>query len=377
MAQNPFHYGTPVQGEQFTGRERELAAVTARMRDGINVVLLSPRRYGKTSLLLRAEAKLAQSRPPGALVKANVLRSRDLVALIGQLASGVYQLPGGRWHRTRQALPEFVRRLRMRPTVTINDHGQPVFAFEPAVAGLEADTVLADLYALLDEQSAHRPAVLVLDEFQAIVDLGAHLPNLLKSLADDHPAVSLVLAGSKRHLMERLVDAENAPLYGMAQKIELGPIPDDIMTHFLCARAAAGGKQMDETAAAAAIDRAGPVPNDIQRLAYEGYGLADRVVDDTALALGLDQAVAHEAAIYSEVFAARSPGQRRVLVRLATEDHQHVYSSSFARTVGLAGSNSVKKVIDSLVEDELVARRNESWQITDAFFAAWLRLDPA
>ncbi|MDP9075749.1 MAG: ATP-binding protein [Actinomycetota bacterium] len=376
MGHNPFHYGTPVQGDQFTGREQELAALIARMRDGINVVLLSPRRYGKTSLLLRAEAEMSRSRPAAAVVKANVLRARDLAALAGQLTAGVYRLPGARWHRTRQALPEFLRRMKLRPTVTINDHGQPVFGFDSALAGPDADTVLADLYALLEEQSESRPAVLILDEFQAIVDLGAHLPSLLKSLADSHPAVSLVMAGSKRHLMERLVNADGAPLYGLAQRLALGPIPDQVMAGFLCARAAAGGKPMPEATAVAAVSLAGPVPNDIQRLAYEAFEVADTTVDDVALASGLDQAVAHEAATYAELFAQRSGGQRRVLAALAMGGAEHVFSSAFARSVGLAGGNSVKKVLDTLGDDELAAERDGRWQVTDPFFAAWLRLDP-
>jgi hypothetical protein len=53
-----------------------------------------------------------------------------------------------------------------------------------------------------------------------------------------------------------------------------------------------------------------------------------------------------------------------------------VYSATFARSVGLAGGNSVKKAMDSLVADELVALRDQTWQLTDPFFAAWLRLDP-
>jgi hypothetical protein len=376
VARNPFHYGTPVEGDQFTGREQELAALVARMRDGINVVLLSPRRYGKTSLLLRAESELATLRPAGAVVKANVLRSRDLAALAGQLAAGVYHLPGARWHRTRQALPEFLRRLRLRPTVTVNDRGQPVFGFDSGLAGPDADTVLADLYALLDEQSANRPAVLMLDEFQAIIDLGTHLPSLLKSLADAHPGVCLVMAGSKRHLMERLVNAEGAPLYGMAQRLALGPIADQVMITFLGRRAAIGGKALSEATAAQAVQLAGPVPNDIQRLAYEAFEMADREIDEAALGAGLNQAVAHEAATYAEIFAQHSGGQRRVLATLAVQGRQHVFSSAFARAVGLAGGNSVKKVIDALVADELVAERDGLWQVTDPFFAAWLRADP-
>lgn len=373
MANNPFHYGTPVEGEQFTGRQRELEALVSRMRDGVNVVLLSPRRYGKSSLLLRAEGQMARSRPAAAVVKVNVLRARDLATLVAQLTAGVYHLRGARWHRARQGLPEFLRRLRMRPTVTINDQGRPTFGFEPNLAGPDADEVLADLYSLLDEQSEHRPAVLILDEFQAITDHGAHLPDLLKALADAHPRVSLVMAGSKQHLMERLVSVERAPLFGMAQKLVLGPIPDQLMARFLVARAVAGAKPMPAPTARLILALAGPVPNDIQRLAYEAFEVAGAAIDDNDVAVGLNQAVAHEAAAYAEMFATRALGQRRVLVALATGPSDQVFSAAFARAVGLAGSNSVKKVLDTLIGDELIARRDGRLEITDPFFAAWLR----
>lgn len=376
MASNPFHYGTPVEGDQFTGRQQELSALVSRMANGINVVLLAPRRHGKTSLLLRAAAELARSNPAPAIVRANVLRARDLAALAGQLTTAVYQLRGGRWHRSRQALPEFLRRLRVRPTVTVNDHGRPVFAFEAGLAGPDADTVLADVYGLLAEQAASRPAVLILDEFQAIVDHGAHLPNLFKALADKHPAVCLVMAGSKRHLMERLVSAEGAPLYGMAQKLALGPIPEHVMARFLCNRAVAGGKLMTEPTAGLTVGLAGPVPNDIQRLAYEAFEVADQMIDDGAVNAGLAQAVAHETATYAEMFASRAPGQRRVLAALAAGISHPLFSAAFAKSVGLAGANSVKKAIDSLDADELIANRDGRWQVADPFLAAWLRLDP-
>ena len=54
LVANPFHYGSAVRGASFADRERELQALTGFMRNGINVILLSPRRYGKSSLALRA-----------------------------------------------------------------------------------------------------------------------------------------------------------------------------------------------------------------------------------------------------------------------------------------------------------------------------------
>jgi hypothetical protein len=73
---NPYHYGTPVSGDQFAGRQTELAALENRMRDGINVVLTSPRRYGKTSLLSKATDDLLAE--GAAMISVNVLACRDL-----------------------------------------------------------------------------------------------------------------------------------------------------------------------------------------------------------------------------------------------------------------------------------------------------------
>ena len=132
------------------------------------------------------------------------------------------------------------------------------------------------MYGLLAEEAAKRPAVLVLDEFQAITRYGDYLPSLFKALADAHPRVSLVLAGSKRHLMEELVIHNQAPLFGMAQRLSLGPIPPAEMEAFLRQRAAGAGKPFEDTAAAHLLDLAGPVPNDIQHLAFEAYEAARR-----------------------------------------------------------------------------------------------------
>jgi hypothetical protein len=369
MARNPFHYGTPAEGEHFAGRETELAAILSRLRAGINVVVVSPRRYGKTSLLLRAEHELEQG--GATVIHANVLRSRDLASLASGLATQAFRAPGGRWHRARQAVPEFLRRLRARPVVTFEGE-HPKFGFDAGLSTPDADDVLADIYGVLAEVAGRRPAALVLDEFQAIVGLGAHLPRLLKALADEHPEVSLVLAGSRRHLMEQLVSAESAALYGMAEPIALGPLPEDVMAAHLRSRAATGDKPMSDPVARLIVALAGPVPNDIQRLAYETYDTADVTIDELAVYAGLT-AAAHDAASYAERYEILSPGQRRVLSALAEAPTEHPASAAFLAQTALANSSSVKKALDVLEEAELVARRGASLVVADPFFAAWLR----
>jgi hypothetical protein len=116
----------------------------------------------------------------------------------------------------------------------------------------------------------------------------------------------------------------------------------------------------------------GPVPNDIQHLAYEAFEIGTTRVDRDAALVGLEQAVAHEAATYGEEFSRRSPGQRRVLIELAARSTDAPTSAAFVEAVGLANASSARKAVRSLEADEVVVERNGRWKVADPFFAAWL-----
>lgn len=370
MPANPFHYGTPAGPEHFTGRVAELTGLTTRMADGINVVLLSPRRYGKTSLLLRAEEEVRAA--GGAVVHVNILRCRDLDDLAGKLAGAAYLVPEGRWHRARNAMAEFAKRLRVAPSISIGPDGSPTFTFTPALGAAGSEGVIADVYRLLADERPKRAAVLALDEFQAVTDLGSHLPGLLKSLADQFPSVSLVVAGSRAHLMERLTGSSGAPLYGMAERFTLGEIDDQDMSRYLQERAATGGKPMSAEVAHLIMGQAGPVPNNIQRLAYAAYAAADGPIGAPEVARAMADTVSHDAATFADLYSRLSGGQRRVLLGLCAAPGTEIYSANFARAVGLATAASVRKAIEALAGDDQLVRRDGRWAIADPFFAAWL-----
>jgi hypothetical protein len=347
------------------------------MRNGVNAVLLSPRRYGKTSLLHAAESRLARLRPPAAVVEINVLRATSLSGLVGLVTAGAFRLPGSKWHRARQAVPEFLRRIRLTPIVTFEPSGLPRFGFDAGLAQRDAELVLADVYGLLAEEAARRPAALVLDEFQAVTRHGAWLPDVFKALADEHPRVSLVLAGSKRHLMEELVIHDRAPLFGMAQRLTLGPIPDEEMAAYLRQRAAGAGKPFQDKAEEYLLSLAGPVPNDIQHLAFEAYEAAGKLIDADAVERGMAQAVAHESMLFAEDLGRLSPGQARVMAALAAGAPDEPYAARFARSVGLASGSSVRKALQPLLQNEDVMERDGHLVVADPFFAAWLRGEDA
>jgi hypothetical protein len=236
--------------------------------------------------------------------------------------------------------------------------------------------VLSDVYRLLGEEAEKRPAVLVIDEFQAATPIDDRLPDLLKGLADNYPTVSLVLAGSKRHLMEQLVVEQEAPLYGLAQRMALGPIAEAEMLAYLVERAAAGGRALSEKVAGYLLALAGPVPNDVQHLAYDAFEASGAVMDAGSVDAGMEAAVAHDAALFADALSRLSPGQARVLAAVAVDPPAEPYAAAFARMVGLANASSVRKALQPLQEDDVVVEREGRRVVADPFFAAWLRAEP-
>jgi uncharacterized protein len=371
---NPFDYGGPVTGEHFTGRKRELVAVVSRLRDHVGVAVTAPRRYGKSSLINQACAQLAATSPPPAIVSVNLLRAASLPAFAGVLLRRLYTVPGGPWHRMRQVVPGFLARINVVPRVVFDQTGQPSFEFVPGLASEDAERIVADVFAVLDEIGERRPSVLVLDEFQAVSDLSHHLPSLLKALADEHRKVSLVVAGSKEHLMASLVTAKGAPLYNMLEHVALGPIGEEEWISFLVARARSGERPFADLECARSLwEIAAPVPFDVQQLAYEAFNQAAVEIDLAAVERAVAELVHHEAANYARAFEKLSPGQRRVLKILAEGALSTPGSSRFAVAAGLADATSVRKAINVLVEAELVVWREGVPAIDDPFLGAWLR----
>lgn len=371
-ALNPYHYGSPAIADNFAGRQTEIATVSRCIRGGANVVLTSPRRYGKTSLLIRVAEDLDARRPAAAIVAANVLRARDLASLAERLVSSLYRVPGARWHKSRHPVPQFLRHLSATPSVRFEKDGTPSFRFAGDLGGDGADELIADVFGALAELAQRRPAALVLDECQSMLDQGAQLPGLLDRLADKHPKVSIVLAGSRGPLMDGLAGENRTLGHDATERLELGPIPEEVMVEHLCRRAAIGRKSLRAAVASEMVRIAGPAPSDIQRLAYEAYDASPGAIDASVARRAMAAAVAHGTAAFAEQFGRLAPGQRRVLSELAVEPCRSPYAATFVNRVKLANGASVRKALLALVESEIVVERDGRYEVADQFFASWL-----
>lgn len=367
---DPFHYGSPAGADHFCDRDDELAELQARMLSGNNVVLLSPRRYGKSSLLLRAIERVR--RRGGASGYVTLIRCSSRREVAEAVASGILNGPLSSLTRRRENLKELLRDLRVAPVLGVDATGGFTLSFNTATAPADWDTVLTDSLRLLARRSKQRATSLVLDEFQRVLEIDPALGGVFKAIADELNTTSLVFAGSKLHLMHRLASGPGSPLLGMGERIDLDVVPEDAMTRYLVDRATAAGKPMSQEVAGLIYAAVDGIPNDVQRLAFEAFQVAADAVDEEAVADAMLRIISHQSTDYGELYERLAPTQQRVLRALACEPTAAVYAAAFLRATDVNNPNSVRAALEVLEGRELVRKRESAWVVSNAFLRAWL-----
>jgi hypothetical protein len=367
----PFRYGSPVDDPFFCDREDELKILLSRMRGGIHVFLLSPRRYGKSSLLDRS-AHLIQ-KEGGRCASVNLLRCTNEAELAGSVLSAVVRHVMTRRGRAKHSLEDLLKRVRIAPRVSLS-HDKVELSFDTALAGQDWVGVLQDAIAILESAADKTPAVLILDEFQVVASIGPKgVGGAFKALADQAHKASLVFSGSHLSVMEKLTKAQGAPLLGMGERIVLAVIPEAEMTAFLIRRSKKFDKRLSTENAALIYAEADAIPNYVQQLALAAFEAADGEIDAAAVYAGADGIVDRQVGDFAERFEQLAPSQQRTLKVLAAQPTKSVFTKSFMDNVGVANANAVRTALDVLGNRELVSRTAGVWVVSDPFLRRWLR----
>jgi len=371
---NPFTFGALALDEAFTDRAEELRELEADVRNGQDVVVFAPRRYGKSSLVRRAAERL---RRKGVLVAhVDLMTAPTKEKLAEKLARTIHEDLATPLFRARDRLRVFAG-LRVAPVVTVDPQtGSLGFSFTASARREDVDATLERLLELPGELGADRRkrVALVLDEFQEVVEIDAQLPRLLRAVFQAQPEVAHVYLGSKRHLLAHMFDDENEPFWRSAKKVELDVIPRALFGPYVEERFRATGKRIRPDVTARVLDVTRGHPYATQELCYflweqtPGRGTATPERLDEALEAVLRSEHAH----FSLVWDRASTTQKRVLQALADEPGRPL-AGDYRRRHDLPAASTVQRALEALSREELVRREDRVHRIAEPFLAEWIR----
>jgi hypothetical protein len=377
VTNNPFVYGEVVPTGAFADREVELDRLVADLAAGQKVFLISPRRYGKSSLVRQALATL--SRRGLLTLEVTVSAYSSYVAFLEGYARAL-AASESRWQRARDWLTAAISSTRPEIRVDPGPAGPGRFTVAFPLVRTERDiTRLAnELFALPGRIASERKrsVVVALDEFQAIEAFnGGSVEHALRAAAQHQRTVGYVFAGSEPSLMEKMIGPRR-PFYKAGPVMRLDRIAPDVFAAFIDDRFGASGVRPEPGLGAAIVELAGNLPYDVQRLAHETWddvraaGARRATLDDLHQTLG--RLLSEQDTMFEAVWQRLTLAQRAVLRAAVLQSGRELLSAETRTRFRLGGASSIQASLAALMKQDLLAREGGRYLVMDSLLREWV-----
>jgi uncharacterized protein len=382
---NPFVYGEVVPPSSFVDREVEIDRLTRDLLAGQKIFLISPRRYGKSSLVRQA---LTAAERGGALaVEVTVSSYSSYVAFLEGYARALLSVET-RLDRAREWLREMLGGVRSEIRVEPGETGRSTLAISfPAVRTERDVSLLAqEVFALPGRiaDARRRRLAVALDEFQAIGSFEGtdgkasrmhQVEHALRAAVQHQRQVGYVFSGSEPTLMERML-GRSRPFYKAGpvmrlQKIDAGRFADFLETRFTATKL-----RPEAGLGAAIVELAGNLPYDVQRLAHEVWddarAMGKKTVGPEDLHETLKRLLGEQEALFEATWQRLTLAQRAALRAAVLEEGRELLSGDARARYRLGGPSTVQASLNALVREDILAREGPRYVVVDSLLREWV-----
>ena len=382
---NPFVYGEVVPPAAFVDREVEIDRLTRDLLAGQKIFLISPRRYGKSSLV--RQALRAAGRSGVLTVEVTVSSYSSYVAFLEGYARALLSIDAqsarrGGW--LREMLGGLRSEIRVEPEEA--GRGTLAIAFPRARTERDISLLAEEVFALPGRiaDARRRRLAVALDEFQAIGSFGGgdgkaarmhEVEHALRAAVQRQRQVGYVFCGSEPTLMERML-GRSRPFYKAGPVIRLQKIDPDMFAGFLEARLRATRLRPVPGLGAAIVDLAGNLPYDVQRLAHEVWDDARargrRTVGVDDLHQTLKRLLGEHEVLFEATWQRLTLAQRSALRAAVLEEGRELLSADARVRYRLGGASTVQASLNALVREEILAREGSRYVVVDSLLREWV-----
>lgn len=370
MPKNPFVTSGYEGPEYFCDREAETAKLTRLLTNGNNVVLMSPRRMGKTGLLFHVfqQTAIKEAYHTFVIDIYSTKNLNDLVAEMGKVILNTLQ------SRSKRAFEKFVRVVTsLRPGISFDSFGTPNWNVE--VGNIQsANTTLDQIFEYINQSEI--PCLIAIDEFQQI----SYYPEknveaILRTKIQRCSNACFVFSGSERHLLSEMFFSTSRPFYASTSTLNLERIDLTKYNDFANMHFERAGKHLETGVVKTIYNQFEGVTWYIQKVlnylfsnTKEGEICQNDWIDAT-----VDEIVKDNSPIYADLLYQLTAKQKELLMAINCEGKiKAVTGSKFIKKYHLSAASSVQTTVKSLMDRQLVTRHLGIYEVYDKLFGIWL-----
>ena len=368
---NPFIVTGKIETEYFCDRVNESARVIKTITNGNNLVIISPRRMGKTGLIQFCYDK-AEITNEYYTFFIDILHTSSLREFTYLLGRAIYDtlLP-----RSRKMATLFVQTIK-------SISGK--FGFDPMTGMPTFNVELGDIEQpeyTLDEifqylASADKPCIVAIDEFQQIAKYPEkNIEALLRTHIQKIGNCNFIFAGSERHMMQEMFTSSARPFYNSADLLELKAIAPEIYIPFVVGHFEKRNRTIVPENVEWVYNLFKGHTYYIQRTFNEAFADTAEGEECTmeVIKSAIDNMVASNDTIFREILSNIPEKQKILLYAIAKDgEAEAITSAKYIKRHALSSASSVQSAAKKLLEKDYITCINKVYSVTDKLFAMWI-----
>jgi hypothetical protein len=370
MKKGPFQYGVLAEGATFTNREKETLRLIQNFGNGINTMLISPRRWGKSSLVRHAVGKIQKENIRFCFIDLFNVRTEEEFYKI--LSREVIKACSGKWQQLlknigsffKQLVPEFGVSPDPLSELTIRLNWEEVKKHPSEILNLAEKICKARKIRM----------VICVDEFQNIsfYDDPIAFQKRLRAHWQLHQHVNYCLFGSRRHILMEFFSSPTMPFYKFGDLIALEKISEESWIPFIQQRFKATGKKINVTVAQEITEAMQNHSYFVQQLAQEAWDLTSTECTSEIVEEAINKLVQKFDFLFQRELDQLTTSQLNFLNALV-EGEDKFTASDTVRKYKLGTPGNVKRIREALENKEILDTLSGKPQILDPLFELWLQ----
>lgn len=372
MKNNPFILTPMIPEEYFCDLEEETRRLVTTVTNQSNIVLISPRRVGKTGLINHCFEQ-PEIKDEFITISIDILHTTSFGELILELGNAVFKNVA---KRSDRMLAKFTAALRsLRASFGYDPlNGTPTFDIKLGQVSTP-DYTLDEILGYLEE--ADKPCIVAIDEFQQITNYPEkNIEALLRGRIQRLRNTFFIFAGSERRIMNEMFFSSKRPFYLSASLMQLEPIKIENYIAFVKHHFEANNKLInDETITNIYHQWQGitmymhRILHDAFIIVQEGEECTMQVIEDVT-----NTYISQNEKRLQEMLAFISPQQKELLYAIAREGvATKLTSAAFVKRNQLKSASAVQSAVKRLLEYDIITQKGHEFSISDPLLSIWLR----
>lgn len=368
-----FVFGVSVSDYNFIGRKEEIRRLKMNFEEGINTILISPRRWGKTSLVRKVCEVVDRKKVIPVFV--DIFKCKTEYEFYNALAEAVLKQTASKAELWMDNARDFIARLS--PKVSFSPEPNSEFALS---LGISPKTHAPEEILSLAEEIAKKKQkriVVCIDEFQQIGEMAdsVSIQKRLRSVWQHQRLTSYCLFGSKKHTMMNVFQKRNMPLYQFGDFKFLDKIPTETWVEYIVQHFKDRQRTISTEQAAKICQLVDNYSSYVQQLSWLVFSLIDegQVVTDEHLKQGVKDLLNSQEQLFMQQIEPLTAYQMNFLRCILSGHHDDFGETAVREEFQLGSVSNITRLKTALVDKDIVEMSGKRYYIIDPVFALWFR----